>query len=141
MLFVPLHGCRAKAVAVDSSLTVTRHADGVAALRSIEASTLEREVETTTIVMRADTLGVLRVVSQDVTRTTERTIGKKTASDTSAFTASQSVSEESHEKEEEHTTAEKTRVPLVSLLLSWAMFAGFVFVLLLYVWKSWKSRN
>lgn len=73
-------GCRSKNVV---AIATERHADSVASLRSIGARELTRETETTTIVMRPDTLGRLVEVARDVTRSVTRETAKQ--ADTAVF--------------------------------------------------------
>lgn len=128
-----LYGCRAKADTVS-----VRHADSVAALRSVAASTLDRVETWETVVMRADSLGRLVPVSRDVIRHIEKASGSAMRGDTAVFTAS---TEELHHKETKHAAAatQTSRAGFTGFAIGmWTAFTGVTLLLAAYLLKKWK---
>ena len=95
-----LVGCMARR----DTLTVetTRHADSVAALRSIGSRAVDREEVWETVVMLRDTLGNLVPVSREITRHTEKATESEMQGDTTVFHAS---TEQTINQTEESVTA------------------------------------
>lgn len=128
-----LCGCRAKADTV-----AMRHADSVAALRSVSASTLDRVDTWETVVMRADSLGRLVPVSRDVIRHTERASASATRHDTCVFDAS---TEELHHQETKNAAAatQTSRAGFTGFVIGvWLASTGMVLLLAAYLLKKWK---
>lgn len=128
-----LYGCRAKAGTVS-----VRHADSVAALRSVAASTIDRVETWETVTMRADSLGRLVPVSRDVTRHTEKASGRAMRGDTGVFKAS--VEELHHEENETRPAATETsRAGFTGFAIGmWTAFTGVTLLLAAYLLKKWK---
>lgn len=126
-----------------SSLTVTeRHADSVAVLRSIAATAIATESETTVIVMRPDTVtGELRIVAKDITKTVTRKAETARRGDTAAFVAKDKQKDTRTEKTRENAsnTAQTSRIGFLAVV--WLCFAMLGAALALYVHAKWKSRN
>lgn len=133
-----MFGCRAKAVAVDSSLTVARHADSTASLVSVKSSTLERIKEETTIVMRPDTLGNLRVVSKDTHIVVERSAEDTTEKDTAAV-ESVAVEKAKETTKVEEKKSQEPRVGKFAVLgAAFILFYILYFLLINYITRKWK---
>jgi hypothetical protein len=128
-----LCGCRAKADTV-----AMRHADSVAALRSVGASTLDREETWETVTMRADNLGRLVPVSRDVIRHTEKATRNATRHDTAVFTSS---TEELHHQETKNAAAatQTSRAGFTGFVIGvWLASTGMVLLLAAYLLRKWK---
>lgn len=136
---VPLFGCRSRKELTASDFG--RHADSVAALRSIAAHEIVTESETTTIVMRPDTLGRLVEVARDVVRTVTRTAENAMRGDTAVFVADTKRHSTETIKTQETLQGEATRRPAAFLYGMWAAFTLLAFGLLLYLAKTWTSRH
>lgn len=133
-----MFGCRAKAVAVDSSLTVARHADSTASLVSVKASKLERIKEETTIVMRPDTLGNLRVVAKDTHIVVERSAEDTTEKDTAAVESVAVETAKEITKIEEKKSQEPRVGKFAVLGAAFILFCILCFLLINYITRKWK---
>lgn len=125
-----------------SYLTDTeRHADSVAVLRSIAATAIATESETTVVVMRPDTTGRLRIVAKDITKTVTRKAETAKRADTAVFVAKVEQMDVRTEKtrESESNTAQAARVG--HIVGVWSCFAFLASALALYLCARWKSRN
>lgn len=141
ILLLLLAGCKAKTVAVDTTAVTLRHADSVAALRSIRASELERETVVETIVVRPDTLGRLQVVAHDIVKTTERKAETERTGDTARFEAKAERTDVQREKTQEtqgNTPAEGKGYAAATV---WGAFATLAALLALFLYASWNSRK
>ena len=133
-----LEGCRTKAVTVTA---VDRHADSVAALRSIQSHGLHVFSETETIILRQDSTGRLVPVAHDIVRHTKRSTETNRTEDTS-MVVTNTISKKENIKEttparQEVDKGNRIAFSIVMLLL----FTAFVLVLAIYLLKLWKSRN
>lgn len=132
-----LYGCRSKADTV-----AVRHADSVAALSSVAATTLDRVETWETLVMRADSLGRLVPVSRDVVRHTEKSSESAVRGDTSVFAAS---NEQSHHQENERAAEapQTSRAGFKGFAVGlWVAFTGMTLLLASYLLKTWtRSRD
>lgn len=136
---VPLFGCRSRKELNASDFG--RHADSVAVLRSIAARELVSETETTTIVMRPDTLGRLVEVARDVVRIVTRTAETAMQGDTAFFVAETKQHSTNTKKTQETLQGEAKRQPVAFLFGMWAAFSMLAFGLALYLVKTWTSRH
>lgn len=109
ILLILLFGCRTKAVVLTE--TASRHADSVAALRSIGTRALDREEVWECVVMLADSLGRLTPVYQETRRHADKATETTTKGDTAAFHAE---AEETHDRSEKNVTA-ATETPRAGL--------------------------
>ena len=135
ILLLLFAGCKAKTVAVDTTSVTLRHADSVAALRSIRASELERETVVETIVVRPDTLGRLHVVAHDIVKTTERKAETERTGDTARFEAKAEQTDVRLEKTQETQVNTPAEGKGYATAIVWGAFAALL-ALLLYAWKS-----
>lgn len=125
-----------------SHLTDTeRHADSVAVLRTIAATAIATESETTVIVMRPDTTGRLRIVAKDITKTVTRKAETAKRADTAVFETKAKQTDIRTEKtrESESNTAQTACVG--HIVGMWGCFAFLATLLALYLYAKWKSRN
>ena len=128
-----LYGCRSKADTV-----AVRHADSVAALSSVAATTLDRVETWETLVMRADSLGRLVPVSRDVIRHTEKASESAMRGDTAVFAAS---TEQLHHQETETAAeaAKTSRAGFTGFAIGvWVAFSALVMLLASYMLSKWK---
>lgn len=131
-------GCRSSKEL--KALGFERHADSVAALRSIGARELTREVETTVVTMRPDTLGRLVEVARDVTRSVTRETETAKNADTAVFRSEtmQNTIQETKTQETRQDTARANATAFVAGV--WVAFtllvAGFAAIL----YMKWKLK-
>lgn len=126
----------------DSSLAATeRHADSVAVLRSIAATAIATESETTVIVMRPDTTGRLRIVAKDITKTVTRKAETAKRADTAAFEAKARQTDIRTEKTSESESNAAMACHSGFIVGMWGCFTLLAAALALYIHAKWKSRN
>lgn len=131
-------GCRSrKEVAI---ATTERHTDSVASLRSIGARELTRETETTTIVMRPDTLGRLVEVARDVTRSVTRETETAKQADTAVFHSDtmQNTIQETKTQETRQDTERANATAFVAGM--WVTFTILVAGLAAILYMKWKLK-
>lgn len=133
MSLLLLYGCRSKADTV-----AVRHADSVAALSSMAATTLDRVETWETLVMRADSLGRLVPVSRDVIRHTEKSSESAMRGDTAVFAAS--TEQLRHKETQKAAEAAKTsRAGFTGFAIGvWVAFSVLVLLLASYMLSKWK---
>lgn len=124
LTFIVLTSCKAKSV---TSTDTVRHADSVAALRSIAARDIDRVEVWETLVMKADTMGRLVPVSREIRRHTEKAVESVQSTDTSRFT----VQDMQSTNQVEEKAADATETP--SRGFNWFL-VGAVAVLIGVVW-------
>lgn len=124
LTFIVLTSCKAKAV---TSTATMRHADSVAALRSIAARDLNRVEVWETLVMKADTTGCLVPVSREIRRHTEKAAESVQSADTARFT----VQDIQSTNQVEEKAADATDTPRTGF--NWFL-VGAVAVLVGVVW-------
>lgn len=125
-----------------SSLAATeRHADSVAVLRSIAATAIATESETTVIVMRPDTTGRLRIVAKDITKTVTRKAETAKRADTAAFEAKARQTDIRTEKTRESESNAAMACHSGFIVGMWVCFTLLAAALALYNHAKWKSRN
>lgn len=126
-----------------SSLADTeRHADSVAVLRSIAATAIDTESETTVIVMRPDTItGELRIVAKNITKTVTRKAETAKRADTAVFVTNVEQTDYREEKtrESESNAAKAYHAGFIAAV--WGCLTLLAAVLALYILAKWKSRN
>lgn len=131
-------GCRSrKEVAIAAT---ERHSDSVASLRSIGARELTREMETTTIVMRPDTLGRLVEVARDVTRSVTRETETAKQADTAVFHSEtmQNTVKETKTQETRQDTARENATAFVAGV--WVALTLLVAGLAAILYMKWKLK-
>lgn len=138
ILSILLTACRSKASAVS---VAERHADSVAALRSVSSRGINVFSETETIIMRQDSTGRLVPVAHNIIRHTEKSTENVSTADTTHF---QSQDKENIKKEKEtqpaaKKTADGNKWAFAIVML--IMFSALVMMLAIYLLKLWKSRN
>lgn len=138
---VAVGGCRTSSES-SSFAASGRHADSVAALRSIGAKCIERESEVTTIVMRIDTAtGELRVVEKGIVKTVEKSAENAVRYDTARFFVQ--AKEETEQRTE--TAVERTGTSRGRgagfIAGMWLCFATLGATMALILHAQWKSRN
>ena len=133
MSLLMLYGCRSKADTV-----AVRHADSVAALSSVSATTLDRVETWETLVMRADSLGRLVPVSRGLVRHTEKSSESAQRGDTAVFAASNE--EQHHQETQKAAEAVKTsRAGVTGFAVGlWFAFSAVVLLLAAYLLSKWK---
>jgi len=125
-----------------SSIAATeRHADSVAVLRSIAATAIATESETTVIVMRLDTTGRLRIVAKDITKTVTRKAETAKRADTAAFEAKARQTDIRTEKTRESESNAAMTCHSGFIVGMWGCFTLLAAALALYIHAKWKSRN
>ena len=138
MLTLTLLGCRSHSQTIQTD--TVRHADSVAALSSVSASTLDKVEVWETVIMRQDSLGRLVPVRHDIVRHTEKATQSETRDDTAAFEAS---SEEKYQNNEKTVTAaphEARRTFKWFVAGIWLGFAALAIMLVAYLIKKGKGR-
>lgn len=138
--FLLLGCCRTKAVTTTID-TARRHADSVAALRSVTASVVTREEVWETVVVRPDTLGNLRVVARDIVRHTGNTSETAIQGDTATF-GSETSKDTIHEEKTVQTAQNTARRGAVGFVVGvWVGFTLLTAALALILYAKWKSRS
>lgn len=128
--------CARKAEAVSSS---SRHADTVAALRSLSARTIDRQVTTETIVIRRDSLGRMVPVSHVIVRHTDKT--EDVTADTSDFKAEAKDEAKKETAKKETTARHDTGGRWAMGVTLWLLFAILAALAATYIIRTWKSRD
>ena len=131
-------GCRARKE--DTHTSIERHSDSVAALRSIGARELTREVETTVVTMRPDTLGRLVEVARDVTRSVTRETETAKKADTAVFRSEtmQNTTQEKKTSETQNDTARRATTAFVAGM--WVAFTVLVAGLAAILYMKWRLK-
>lgn len=138
ILISSMFGCRAKAVTVDSSFMVARHADSTASLVSVKAYNLERIKEETTIVMRPDSTGTLRVVAKDTYVVVERASEGSTEKDTAKVESVAVDTAKEITKIEEKKSQDSRFGKFAVLGAAFILFCILTFLLINYITRKWK---